>query len=432
MKILIINGSPKGKYSITLQTCSYIKNHNPEHDYACLNAGLSINLFEKDFSHAAKVINAADLIIFAYPVYTFLAPSQLHRFIDLMKKNCDNGVIDLKNKYVTQISTSKHFYDITAHKYIEENCVDMGMKVIKGLSADMDDLTKEQGRKDALSFFNHVMFKMGAADKKDTTSENPLKDVVVVADIAPEDKALKEMVDEFLLYTDKEAKLINIHDFPFKGGCLSCFNCSSDGTCIYTDGFQEMLRNEIHSGSAIVLAFSISNHSMGSIFKTYDDRQFCNGHRTVTMGKPFAYIINGKLSQENNLKTVIEARAAVGGNYLAGIATNEIDMKSSIIEMAKDLRWCIENEYTQPADFYGVGGMKIFRDLIFEMQGLMRADYKFFKDHGQMDFPQKHPGKIALMYLVGEMMNNDKLKSKMGGKMKDGMLAPYRKYTKKQ
>ena len=428
MKILIVNGSPKGKTSITLQTCSYIKKHNPEHQYAVLNAGSQIAFFEKDFSKPAKLINEADLIIFSYPVYTFLAPSQLHRFMDLMVKYSKEGVIILKDKYITQITTSKHFYDITAHAYIEDNCHDLEAKVIKGLSADMDDLTKEQGRRDALNFFNYVCFKM--RDDSVSLSQSLLKDVVVVADLAPDDTELKEMVTEFLSYTGFNAKLVNIHEFPFRGGCISCFNCSVDGSCIYQDGFQQLLRDEIQTGKAIVLAFSIKNHSMGSVFKTYDDRQFCNGHRTVTMGMPFGYLINGELSKEENLRTVIEARAQVGGNFLAGIGSNEFDMKKSVREMAMDLNWCIENKYTQPSNFYGVGGMKIFRDLIFEMQGFMRADYKFFKSHGQMDFPQKHPGKIAAMYLVGAAMNNKKIKQKAGSKMTQGMLMPYRKYTR--
>ena len=33
MNILVINGSPKGKYSITLQTLEYIKRKFPEHEF---------------------------------------------------------------------------------------------------------------------------------------------------------------------------------------------------------------------------------------------------------------------------------------------------------------------------------------------------------------------------------------------------------------
>ncbi|MCQ2151036.1 MAG: hypothetical protein MJY46_04145 [Bacteroidales bacterium] len=54
--------------------------------------------------------------------------------------------------------------------------------------------------------------------------------------------------------------------------------------------------------------------------------------------------------------------------------------------------------------------MKIFRDLIFLMRGLMRADHRFFKSHGQYDFPQKKFGTSMNMYLVGSLMHNQKLK----------------------
>ena len=117
MKIAVINGSPKGKYSITLQTVRYLEKKYPEHEFCILNAGQQIKSLEKDFSKAAELLESSDAVLFSYPVYTFFAPSQLHRFIELMKLNR----VCVKEKYATQISTSKHFYDITAHKYIEEN-----------------------------------------------------------------------------------------------------------------------------------------------------------------------------------------------------------------------------------------------------------------------------------------------------------------------
>ncbi|MBR4161944.1 MAG: hypothetical protein IKR11_00385 [Solobacterium sp.] len=81
--------------------------------------------------------------------------------------------------------------------------------------------------------------------------------------------------------------------------------------------------------------------------------------------------------------------------------------------------------------FYGVGGLKIFRDLIYEMQGMMKEDHRFYKEHGFYDFPQKKKGKILGMYLVGQMMTNQKLSKKIGNKMTEGMLMPYQQIIKK-
>ena len=147
MNILIINGSPKGKYSITLQTLRFLEKKNPNHTFSILNAGQTIRGIEKDFSKSRQMLLDADAIIFSYPVYTFVAPCQLHRFIELLKAD---GV-DISGKFATQITTSKHFYDITAHKYIEDNCRDLGLKYVKGLSADMDDLLTEVLPKSSLT-----------------------------------------------------------------------------------------------------------------------------------------------------------------------------------------------------------------------------------------------------------------------------------------
>ena len=428
MKILVLNGSPKGEYSITLQTCLFIMRHFRDHSFSVIHVGAQIKSLEKDFSKAKKILEEADLILFSYPVYTFLVPAQLHRFIELMKEM----QVNVKGKYAAQISTSKHFYDVTAHQFIMDNCKDLGLEYLEGLSADMDDLKSRKGQADALHFFQRILFDIAAERGQVPGPFANLKDVVIVADLAADDEKLKRMIDRFMENCTEEAKLVNIHDFPFKGGCISCFNCASTGTCIYKDGFQDLLRNEIQAGKAIVLAFTIKDHSMGYQFKLYDDRQFCNGHRTVTMGMPFGYLVSGKLSTERNLQLLMEARAEVGGNYLAGIASDEFDLDSSVDQMAASLSWAIENHYTKPANFYGVGGMKIFRDLIYEMQGLMREDYKFYKSHGQLDFPQKHKGRIAAMYLVGSLMKNQKLKAKMGNKMNEGMIAPYKKVLKKK
>ena len=437
MNILILNGSPKGDYSITLHTMKYIEALRPGHEYRVLHVGQKLRAYEKDFEECAEALQWAELIVFSYPVYTFLAPSQLHRFIELMKP------LDLRGKFATQITTSKHFYDVTAHNYVMENAQDMGLRFIKGLSADMDDLLTEKGQADALDFFDYVNWCVESEVYEAFPAKRPAYvpkpvmpaaasgekrgDIVIVSDLAPEDRQLAAMIARFQAVCPRNTRLVNIREFPFRGGCLSCFHCASDGKCIYTDGFDTFLREKIQSAEAIVIAFTIRDHSMGSRFKTYDDRQFCNGHRTVTMGMPFGYLISGEYSAERNLQTVVEGRAEVGGNFLAHVATDELDPDGEIGKLAAKLCYAVEHRYVQPANFLGVGGMKIFRDLIWLMQGLMKEDHRFYKAHGQYDFPQKKRGTMLKMQLVGALMNNEKLMKKAGNKVSEGMIGPYRK-----
>lgn len=440
MKIAIINGSPKGKYSITLQTVLYLQKKYPQHDFRVLNAGQKIKALEKDFSIAKKLLEPCDAVIFSYPVYTFLAPSQLHRFIELLKA-CD---IDLSGKFATQISTSKHFYDITAHKYIEENSLDMGMKYIRGLSADMEDLLTEKGQKDAENFFDRFLWAVKediytsqsqkseyapvlASLPPDEVSNKKDKDVVIITDNTDEASNLNTMISRFRAVFPYKTRIVNISEYPLAGGCLGCFRCAISEKCVYKDGFDTFLRENIQKADAIVYAFTVSDHSMGSRFKMYDDRNFCNGHRTVTVGMPVGYLVSGNYSAENNLRTVIEARCETGGNFLSGVATDEKNTDKQIDELAKSLEFCLETGHTTPQNFWGVGGMKIFRDLIYQMRGMMRADHKFYKKQGIYDFPQKKKLTSLKMYLVGMLLSNEKIVAKMGNKMNDGMLMPYQK-----
>ena len=319
MNVLVINGSPAGKDSITLQTVLYIQKFFPSVTFSFLHAGRKIRQMEQDFTECEKLLDQADLLLFCYPVYTFLVPAQLHRFIELIK---EHG-IDLTGRYATQISTSKHFYDTTAHQFIRDNCDDLGLKYLRGLSADMEDLLKEQGRKEALSFFRFLLWNMEQGYKEpafyqksaghetaavtacvpEQVREKGEGTIVVVTDTDRDAKSsLNAMIARFEAVMDREVSLFNLAEFPFAGGCMGCFHCASDGKCIYKDGFDRCLRENIQSAEAIVYAFKIKDHSMGYRFKLYDDRQFCNGHRTVTMGKPVGYLISGDPDREPNLK----------------------------------------------------------------------------------------------------------------------------------
>ena len=440
MKVLVINGSPKGNNSITLQTVLYLEKLNPQHQFEILNVGAKIKSLEKDFTPAIEAINQADVLLFSYPVYTFIAPCQLHRFIELMK---EHGV-NVAGKAATQITTSKHFYDVTAHQYIQDNCQEMGMNYVRGLSADMEDLTTKKGQKQAVDFWNHfcwcvekeyfepvhvmpVALSYHQATVPEKTADAKDGDVVIITDCTPENESMSAMIARFQAVLPKKTRIVNISEYPFKGGCLGCFNCAVDGTCIYKDGFDTFLRENIQKADAMIYAFTIRDHSMGARFKMYDDRQFCNGHRTVTIGMPVGYLVSGCYSVEKNLQTIIEGRANVGQNILTGVATDEFDPNAEIDRLADELVYALEHKNVGPQNFLGIGGMKIFRDLIYQMQGMMRADHKFFKAQGQYDFPQKNKGQILFMYLVGAMLGNKKLKAKMGGKMNEGMLMPYKK-----
>ena len=443
MKILVINGSPKGNNSITLQTLLFLEKLFIEHQFTFLNVGKKIKHYEKNFDEIKEELENTDIIIFSYPVYTFLVPYQLYRFIELLKENN----VNIKNKFATQVSTSKHFYDITAHKFVEENCLDLGLKYIKGLSADMEDLIEKKGQDDAINFFNYLIFcaennlniKENTNNKKiekivykrkteDNGANNKEKDILILTNCSDKDESLRNMIEDFKSIFPYKTREINIRDYKFHGGCLGCFGCAITGKCVYKDGFDDFLRKDIQTADAIIYAFSIENHYTHSSFKLYEDRQFCNGHRMVTEGMPVGYIISGDYDKEYNLQTLVEARCEVGGNFLTHVANDcNRDAYDELLKLSSIMKYAIDNKCTRPKNFYGVGGMKIFRDLIYVMQGLMKEDHKYYKKHNVYDFPQKQRMKMLQIKLVGALISIPSMQSKMKNKMNEYILMPYKK-----
>lgn len=440
MNICVFSGSPKGKKSVTLQTVLFLEQRSKGDNFTYFYVGQKIRSLEEDMTDALEAAKKADILLFCYPVYTFIVPSQLHRFMELLKAS---GT-DLSGKCAVQICTSKHFYDVTAMRFITDNLADMGIKYLGGLSADMEDLLSKKGQREAADFWKLVHFRYkngislpcGTLPSVKTDYERHFTEcekksdceTVIVTSAEQGDVSLKNMIADFCAAAPFKTRVVNIAEYPMSGGCLGCFNCAATGKCIYKDGFDDFLRNNIQTADAIIFAFSVKDHSMGSRMKMFDDRQFCNGHRTVTMGKPIGYIVCGDLSREENLCTIMTARADVGGNFLAGIASDAEGIRS----LAKTVYFSLKKNISQPASFYGVGGMKIFRDLIWEMQGMMKADHQFYRSHGFYDFPQYKVGNMLKMKLVGALVSNPELMKKAGVNMTDGMLMPYEKVIGKK
>ena len=56
MKITILNGSPKGAESVTMQYILYIKKKHPEHEYNIINIAQTIKKIEKNEERFKNVL----------------------------------------------------------------------------------------------------------------------------------------------------------------------------------------------------------------------------------------------------------------------------------------------------------------------------------------------------------------------------------------
>ena len=72
MKIVVLNGSPKGDVSVTMQYVAYIRKKFPEQNYEILNVAQEIKKIEKDtaaWNRTLDSIRSADIVLWAFPLY---------------------------------------------------------------------------------------------------------------------------------------------------------------------------------------------------------------------------------------------------------------------------------------------------------------------------------------------------------------------------
>ena len=68
MKIAVINGSPKGEYSITLQSVKYLALRYPQHTFDIIHANSIIYAKGDKLANLREQIQSADALLFSYPV----------------------------------------------------------------------------------------------------------------------------------------------------------------------------------------------------------------------------------------------------------------------------------------------------------------------------------------------------------------------------
>jgi multimeric flavodoxin WrbA len=460
MKIVVLNGSPKGNLSITLQYIRFLEKKYPQHTFQIFNVAHDIRKIESDevsFRTIIAGIKAADGILWAFPLYYLLVSAQYKRFVELIWERNVAGAFE--GKYTAAISTSIHFFDHTAHNYIHGISDDLGMKFLGSYSADMYDLTKETEQKRFLLFGNQ--FLKGIEEGVVTTREYPPiqftsfryephdhpqpnvdqgeKKVVILTDCLPGQTNLAHMVDRLKGCFRKAPRVVNLFDIEMKGGCLGCIRCGYDNTCVYEgkDGFIDFFRETVKTADIIIYAGTVQDRYLSSRWKMFFDRSFFNNHVPSLVGKQVGFLISGPLGQIPNLRQIFEAFVELQKGNLAGIVTDEHEQSSdinSLIEgLASRLVQYAALGYIKPVTFFGVGGRKIFRDEIFgPMRFPFQADHAYYKKHGFYDFPQKDLKKRLTSTFLMLLTKIPAMRKEIYNKrMVDEMVKPVRKVVDK-
>ena len=159
MKIVVLNGSPKGNLSATMQYILYAQKKLPEQEFKIINVANKIKSLENNvekFQEVIDEVNSSDGVIWGFPLYVMLVSSQYKRFIELIFER--NAVDAFRNKHAAVVTTSIKFYDHTAINYMNAICDDLDMKYVGFFSLDMFDLVKRKERTQWLLFVEDFLY----------------------------------------------------------------------------------------------------------------------------------------------------------------------------------------------------------------------------------------------------------------------------------
>ncbi len=458
MKIVVLNGSPKGDLSITLQYVLLVRKKYPEHQLKIFNIAQDIRKLEKDESAFKEVIDeirSSDGVLWSFPLYFLLVPSNYKRFIELVFERGAGEAF--RKKYTASLSTSIHFFDHTAHNYINAVCDDLGMRYVGAFSPHYHDMVKEKERERLLLFARHFFRAMetGAPTQKTFAPllrsgfeyrPGPVpvpvpvgdKKVLILTDVEKGQVNLERMVERVRQLFAGQAEVVNLHDVDIKGGCLGCLQCGYDSRCAYgsKDGYMEFFNSKVKTADVVVLCGAIKDRYLSSRWKLFFDRSFFNTHIPVLLGKQVGFVISGPLRQIPNLREILEAWSEGQQADPVGFVTDECEdpaeLDSLLQRLAEQLVQFAAEDYKKPVTYLSVGGRKIFRDEVWGgLRFTFQADHRYYARHGVYDFPQKKYKMRAVVAVMMLLTRIPRFREEIRRRTKVEMVKPYQKIVER-
>jgi multimeric flavodoxin WrbA len=447
MNIVVLHGSPKGEVSVTMQYVLFLKKKMPEHIWNIECVSPQIAKMEKDssvFDAVIAKVRAADIILWSFPLYHLLVPSQMKRFIELIS---ERGAADsFRGKYAAALMTSIHYYDHTARNYIHAVSEDLGMHFSGSFTPEMHDLEKPEVQKNIFAFGRQIVSECANKSALPISFPPPVEKDFVYAASSPSEKIKTGNLRVRILYDGSfpsnaaamaerlasafdRAESVDLSTVNIKGGCLGCMKCGAHGACAYdgSDNYRSMHKKMILDADIIFFAGAVRDRYLSAHFKRFFDRSFYLNHQPSYTGKQIGWIVSGPLGQIPNLRQIMEAYADVSRGNLAGIVTDECGDSRSIDAQIQSLALravsFAESGYVAPATFLGDGGRRIFRDEIWGgMRIVFQADYIFYKKHGMFDFPYKKLINWTGVPFVSALMKIPPVRRVFEREMKKGMI----------
>ncbi len=453
--ILVLNGSPKGDISITMQSMNYLERKYPQHSFEYLNIAARSRHLERSrdaFNEALARVEAADMVIWAFPLYYMLVHAGYKRFIEMIFER--GGESAFAGKPTMAFSTSIHFYDHTAQNYIHAICDDLNMRYLGSYAADMHDLFHEEEQARLCTFFEMAVDKAVAggpilkqfypvppleytfnAPDTPTPISTQGKTVAIIHDAEP-GSSLAAMVAYLEAAIDGPVTTVDLNAMRIKGYCTGCCQCGGSNVCVYDgkDDHRELYEEIMQCHDILLYCGAITDRYLSARWKSVFDRSFFGGHAPMLHGKQIGFVISGRLSAHANLAQMLAAYPPMHEGNMVGFMSDEPAddqaVAAGLCDLIGQAVTCAQRAYTAPHDFLTVGGRKIFRDDVWgRLRMVFIADHRRYKELGfYNDFPQRDLRVRLLNAAVIPLMDLPGIREKyFEPQIKQGMIARLKK-----
>ncbi len=344
MNIVVLNGSPKGMTSVTMQYVQWLQKKFSTHKFTILCVCHDLNRLEDDelaFGEVLKEVAAADGVLWAFPLYYLLVHAHYKRFIELVFERGARPAYE--GKYAAILTTSIKFFDHTAHAYVHGISDDLGMTFVGTYSAKMFDLLQAPER-DRLALFFEA-FLQAIADRAAFPRQFPPvlphefryepgtpcapadlagKKILVLTDAEDPESNLSRMTFCLLRAIRGDVTVVNLHEISIRGGCVGCLQCGLDNECVYRDKDEIRATYErLKAADVVILAGTIRDRYLTARWKLFFDRGFYMNHVPIFAAKQVAWLVSGPLRQLANLRQILQGYLDCQRANLVSIVTDE-------------------------------------------------------------------------------------------------------------
>ena len=421
-KIIFLCGSPRRKKSASLCTARYLAQFldNDFEFVDVVGTKLSTDPTEAEpaFLKIVEKIQSADAVIWTFGAWCLFMPVQMQYLLDKLFTQA----LGFKDKISAAVMTSRHIYDDFILNRVQFVSEQLGFGYIGDVSAignplfgyvDEEEMTESSCRvlagqlnralksgyvpvrqyvpvehKYLSPTYRGQGFSVDGSSEPKTGNKTIL---VITGNRLAEDKANASIVESVQSYSKNSVEILELQDRNV-GPCIGCYVCDFrvEGFCVIKDEY-EAIKRRLHQFDGIIYIGTCASGMVDPHLKAFLERCWGIYHRPSLKGK-YGFVVatgGGPLEVDTALRLQIVMNWT-GTRCIAALTQSATDGQSfaaTLRRTVEDLDLAIEEKW-QIADRFGSRGSTwALRDLAATNGMMLRADYKFHKEHKMFDYP---------------------------------------------